>query len=276
MSVHLFRRLILACAAWAWAWSASAAGAVGATPGLGVEGTALVLHQPDGRVLKGRQLQGRVLSVADGQGITEVKLLSIKPDPEHAWLLRHEFRVRDEHGHWSAYCEPDYAGETWGVPLAIPEGQPGREGPITLSCSSGAVVKCLRFGYAYWRRGPHGEDLAPYHAACVHMVRADYCGDGKPATKAGTMIHIYDKLGIKGAESDPEARRHPDFAFEAGWGPQGAVCAARTRWPDLLTLQQLHASCPRLAQAAACTPRSAADMGALVFNASHRKARIGE
>lgn len=270
----LCRLIILGCIAPLCGAAAADAAPAGATPGLHVEGTALVLRQADGRILRGLQLQGQVLRVADADGVTEVKLASIKPDPQYPWLLRHDFQVRDEQGRWAALCGPNTAGETWGVPLAIPAGHPGREGPITLSCSSGAVVKCLRYGYPYWRKGPHGEDLAPYHAACVHMIRADYCGDGHPATRDGTMIHIVDPLGIRGG-SVADAR-HPGYGFEAGWNPQGAVCVARTRWPDLQTLEQLHAHCPRLAQAPACTPQSAAQMGALLLNASHLEPRIGE
>ena len=131
------------------------------------------------------------------------------------------------------------------------------------TCSSGAHVKCARFGYKPWGRGPKGEDLAPYHAACVHMVRADYCGTGTPHTRDGTMIQIYDHIGIR-----PEPPADPEHAFEAGWAASGAVCVARTRLSDVLTLEALAAECPALKHGAACNPDAAVAAGARVLNRS--------
>lgn len=236
------------------------------TPDLSVDHTAFVLRLPDDRVLRGLELQGAIVKLTLGDGrVGAVRLASIAPDPENRDILRHEFQVRDQEGAWQAYCEANFEGETCGVPVSVPVNHPGHEGAITLSCASGAVVKCLRYGYPWWGRGPHGEDLAPYHAACVHMIRADYCGDGRPATRAGTFTGIYDDIGIRLA-----ATSDPDWTFEAGWAPQGAVCVARTRWLDLLNLDQLRTSCPRLAQVAACTKDLARARGALLYNDSRQ------
>ena len=59
------------------------------------------------------------------------------------------------------------------------------------------------------------------------------------------------------------------MTFEAAWGPQGAVCVARTRIPEVATLDDVLAACPRLRAAptgANCTEASAT--GALLFNKS--------
>ncbi len=84
-----------------------------------------------------------------------------------------------------------------------------------------------------------GFGLAPapdhLHAACVQMVRADYCGDGRSHTQGGTLIQVYDDLGV-------QRRRPPsseDFTFKAGWTAQGAACVAHPRWRELGNIQEL-------------------------------------
>ena len=120
-------------------------------PDLKVEGSAFVLKLDDGRVLRGEQMQGAVVHLAvEGGQVGSIRLDSIKPDPEQADILRHDFRVQNEQGDWVPACSPNADGETWGFPVGLPEGHPGREGPITLTCASGAVGKCARFGYRPW------------------------------------------------------------------------------------------------------------------------------
>lgn len=243
-------------------------------PDMQMEGSAFVLKLDDGRVLRGTQMQGAIVHMAiEGGAVGLIRLDSIAPDPEHPDVLRHEFRVQDDRGGWVPACAPNADGETWGFPVALPEGHPGREGAITLTCVSGAVGKCARFGYRPWAKGPKGEDLLAYHAACVQMVRADYCGDGEPHTKDGTSIDIYDDLGMQ----TPGTKDDAEFAFEAGWGPGGAVCVARTRWSELQTREQLGRDCPRLSQdPAACDEDRARKAGALLFNRSRPVARTGK
>jgi len=232
---------------------------------LKVERTELVYRAPDGKVLRGAQLQGAIVTMGvDGGAATAIKLASITPDPDDPEILRHEFQVEKQPGRWESICTPTAAGETWGVPITLPEGHPGRESDVTFTCASGAVGKCLRFGYKPWAKGRHGEDLTPYHAACVHMVRADYTGKGEPHTKPGTLIVFRDDaVRWKHDEAAEEG-----FDFEAGWGHEAAVCVARTRRPELLTLEKLFAQSPRLAQAGPCTETSARQKGALLIQGS--------
>ena len=242
-------------------------------PDLTVEGSAFVLRLPDGKVLSGQQMQGAIVHLGiEGGQVSSVRLETIVPDKEQPDILRHDFRVQDAQGSWVPACTPNADGETWGFPVSLPPGHPGREGAITLTCVSGAVGKCARFGYRPWAKGPGGEDLTPYHAACVQMVRADYCGDGAPHTRDGTAIDIYDDLGIQKVSTLEDA----EFALEAGWGPKGATCVARTRWPDIQTREELGRTCPRLAQdAVACDEKAARQAGALLFNRSRLVARTG-
>jgi hypothetical protein len=94
------------------------------------------------------------------------------------------------------------------------------------------------------------------------MVRADYDGSGLSYTKNGTIIDIFDDLGIE----KPDSLDDPAFHFEAGWSPDGAVCVARTRWSDLLSLDDLVKRAPRLA--GPCSQEIARAKGAILFNGS--------
>ena len=235
---------------------------------LTVEGSALVLDVGDGSRLRGAELVGATLFLpVDDAPPAEVTIASVTPDPAQPDLLRHQFTVLDRGGNSVSACSPNIDGETWGFPVALPPGHPGREGAITITCASGAVGKCARFGYRPWSKGPRGEALAPLHAACVRMVRGDYCGDGQPHTKDGTGIDLYDDAGIQ----TPGTYEDAAFTFEAGWAPDGAVCVARTRWPDLISRDALFAQCPRLATTPVCDEATARKAGARLFNRTRIK-----
>lgn len=89
---------------------------------------------------------------------------------------------------------------------------------ITYSCMSGVIAKCVSWGYAPWLTS------AADHAACTRLARADYCGDGTSWTMDGTLIGVHDQLGVQ-----PQASGG-SLQFEAAWGPEGALCVARTRY----------------------------------------------
>jgi ADYC domain len=77
-----------------------------------------------------------------------------------------------------------------------------------------AAAKCERFGY--------DRETAPdHHAACVRMVRADYCGDGTSWTRNGAAINFYDSLGIHADATD--------WPVDAAWAPDGAICTNHIR-----------------------------------------------
>ncbi len=138
---------------------------------------------------------------------------------------------------------------------------------FSISCVSGVQAKCLRWGYRPWAQAPQGgQPLAPYYNACIRAARADYCGDDQPTTRDGTLIDLYDRVGVQKPESDPG-----QLQFEAGWAPQGAVCVNHVRIAENATLDAVQAACPRLAAApagAACNEAEALDRGALLFNRS--------
>lgn len=232
---------------------------------LDVEGSAFVLTLADGSTLRAAELTGAVVQFADADGVLRpLRLSAIEEDPEQPALWRHDFEMADDEGQWHSVCEPDIEGATWGFPVALPEGHPGWEARITLTCASGAVAKCARFGYTPWGSDADRASRVELHAACVHMVRADYCADDAAWTRDGTAIDIYDDLGIQVSDGDAA----DGFAFEAGWTPQGAVCVAQTRWPDLLDRAELLQRCPRLAELAECDETTARAAGAQLFNRS--------
>jgi hypothetical protein len=243
------------------------ASADGQVPLLGVDGSAFVLHTGDGHSLRGAELVGAELAIDANMTI---RIDGVRADPLDASgeVLLHRFSVRVGDGAWENPCEaaPDGTREAFPIPGRWDANGRYRadHAHFAISCTSGAQAKCVRFGYRPWKQAADGARLASLYEACVHMVRADYCGDGTPATRNGTLIDVYDRHGIQASAEDPELH------FEAGWSAQGAVCVARTRIADELDLAALAQRCPRLKNALGtrCDEGRAKSLGALVFNRS--------
>jgi hypothetical protein len=182
------------------------------------------------------------------------------------WL--HRFSVRDGGtGEWRALCAtPGPDGSLAGFPLAGSWTADGRHlrgaAGFTVTCTAGAIGKCVRFGYKPWRDAA-GEPLWDYHQACVRMVRADYAGDGVGHTRNGTLVDLFDRLGIQQPGVDPPGHA---LAFEAAWSPEGAVCVRRTRIPELLSNEELAAHYPQLA--GKIGPACSGKVDALLWNRS--------
>lgn len=111
---------------------------------------------------------------------------------------------------------------------------------FTLTCTAGANGKCARLGYIPGFITPEGKPLTPYFESCVRMMRADYCGDGRPNTEAGVAVEMLDRAGRQPDWYDPS------MTFEAAWGPHGAVCVKRPRDDNRLSLDDVLDRCPRL------------------------------
>ncbi|MBV8189354.1 MAG: hypothetical protein JOY64_25610 [Alphaproteobacteria bacterium] len=239
-----------------------------ATPALGeqptvnaiaVEGTEFVVTLNDGRSLRSKDLVGAVLDVRFEGRPAKVRIAQIELDPGDksgtVWL--HTLEQRQADGSWANLCTPGPDKRQQGFPLMV-------DGSLELTCSSGALGKCVRFGYRPWADGPGGQSLAPQHAACVHMVRGDYGGDGQPWTRDGVLIDIFDPKGIQTADDGT------DLAFEAGWTTQGAVCVHHVRVKENTTLAALEERYPQLRgrTGAICTADFARGLGAIVLNRS--------
>lgn len=223
-----------------------------------VSGTRVIVRKADGTVASNEELIGSLL-VARGEGgiRNAFRVDSIEPDPKDPTgeTLLYGFSAKDPAtGAWTSVCKPDAAGVARGFPLEgvwTPSGEHVHApGQFEITCTSGAIGKCVRMGYKPWK----SEALWDRHQACVRMVRADYCGDGSAHTRDGMKIDVYDDAGIQKDEPEPGMR------FEAGWAKDGAVCVSHTRVPDVWTLDQVRAACPDRLGAltgAACTEERA-------------------
>jgi hypothetical protein len=240
------------------------------TPSVEVAGTLFRVTILDGRVLTSPELIGAVLDVIDEAGrIMTVRIEAVIRDPSDSegdvWL--HRFSILDPWtGGWHELCAPAPDGTVAGFPVKGSWTSDRRHlrgsSGFTVTCTSGAIGKCVRFGYKPWREA-RGVPLWDYHQACVRMVTADYGGDGVGHTRDGTAIDPFDRLGIQRPEPDPGGH---DLKFEAAWGPDGAICVRRTRIPELLSIDELAERYPQLGDRIGANCSEAVD--ALIWNRS--------
>lgn len=229
---------------------------------LTADGTEFVLTLEDGRVLRSADLVGATLMISSGGREMPVRIASVEEDAEAVGgrVLLHRLLVKDEAGLESSLCTPDARGRSLGFP--VPDGKGGFE----LTCTSGAVGKCIRWGYRFWEEKPGGPPLRALHTSCIRMTRADYGGDSRTFTRDGTMIFFCDRFGVVPCEDDAP------MEFEAAWGVDGAICVAHPRIAELTSLERLAERYPRLANhlgAAHCSLEGAMqDSAALLFNRS--------
>jgi len=253
----------------------AAAPVVGASPvagvaGVDVEGTRFRVTMTDGQVRHSDTLVGAVLTMGINGGLARIRIDSVTADPKESargvWL--HTISVQMQDGSWRNPCVADPDGKHYAFPLAgrtgpggLREAEPGR---FELICSAGALAKCARFGYLPWTTGPDGKPLIETYNACVRLLRGDYGGRDEPLTNNGMWVDIYDVQGIQETDGDPT------LSFEAGWGPNGAVCVHHPRVKENVTLEQLEARYPQLRgrTGAICTEEFARAHGALIFNRS--------
>jgi hypothetical protein len=168
---------------------------------------------------------GTILQALDeaGRAVT-LRIDGSEPDPKDVDGELRLYRVSIQVGDgWQPYCLPDVTGLSAAIPAQGSWGWDGvrKEAPpgaFTFACTNGAIGKCMRWGYKPWKSAG-GISLDQHHGACVRMVRADYCGDGRSHTVNGTPIDVYDRLGIQ----KPEASASESEELEAAWGPDGAT-----------------------------------------------------
>jgi len=187
---------------------------------------------------------GTVLTAHNEQGVPmTLRIEAVEKDAQDpdgdVFLYEASFRDPTDGG-WKPFCLPDHDGKNRAIPLQGSWDATRNHVPsasvITFACTNGALGKCVRFGYKPWKT-LYGISLADYHQACVHMVPADYCGDGRAHTRNGTQIDVYDRLGIQ------KRTPTPDMVFEAAWSPHGAVYLEKPRFGGE-RLEDLVAECP--------------------------------
>jgi hypothetical protein len=264
MRANLAATVVLAAA---FALPSPPASSAGGAPRIEVVGT--VLRVTDGeRIVEGAALVGAVLTLGVGGDAVRARIAGVEVDATDPLgeVLLYDVRVVAADGTESPLCRPDAGGRTLGFPLAgRTDGtgalKPSDDGAFEFVCASGAQGKCVRFGYAPWRTAPDGSPMRPLYDACVRMVRADYCGDGRSFTRDGTMIGIADVAGVNAVGAAELADE--GLTFEAAWTPEGATCLARPRLEDVDTIESVVGVCPALegrAGPAACSPESAGGM----------------
>ena len=187
--------------------------------------------------------QGEVMAARDENGAeVTLRIDSVEKDAKDAEGDIHLYAVsyRDPaDSSWKPYCLPDRDGKALAIPLSGFWNQTRdhvqADDVVTFACTNSPLAKCVRWGYKPWKT-VGGVSLRDHHLACVRMTRADYCGDGRPHTRDGTRIDLWDRLGIQ--KREPE----PGMVFEGAWSPRGAVYLAKARYGE--TLESLLAECP--------------------------------
>jgi hypothetical protein len=242
-------------------------GSVPAAAGaLTVQDTEFVLQADDGRVVRGEQLAGTVLTLRVGERQVAIQLGGAETVEAagHEVMLYRLLVLDPVSGGARPLCNVDAKGREVGFP--VPDGAGG----FSLTCTSGAEAKCILMGYRPWEARADGVPMRDLHRACIHLIRADYGGDDHPTTRDGTMIDIYDKFGIQSPTDTA-------MTLEAAWGVDGAICVVHPRFEDKITLQEIAERYPRLRNALgseACNDRTAGtDPRVLLFNRS--KAGMG-
>ena len=81
---------------------------------------------------------------------------------------------------------------------------------FTWACRGKTIGKCVELGYKTYK------GYADHMATCVRLLRGDYCGNGSAYTVDGTLLNLYDNVGV---QADAE-NWHP----EGEWTPAGARC----------------------------------------------------
>ena len=195
-------------------------------------------------IYRGSQLErSRWLIEKQQGGVTQTREMTIHAyarDPQeklHRYVLAypdnrgygahaHNARVPRLPGDRRSACVPDENGNIEAVLLAdhhvdLASSQVStRANTLMFACLSGALGKALRWGY---RPGTANIDGAAYQAA-IHMVRADYCGDGVSWTEPGQEIDLRDNYAVNDWKNPGQFT-----ATEAIWGTNGAICLGTPR-----------------------------------------------
>jgi hypothetical protein len=216
-----------------------------------------------GASLAGSRVRGK-LRCKTGRLDVDFQVVAAVADTPDRWLYDVELFAPSANGKgaWVKVCPADPAAPDRHLALALPgtwedDGSySATPGKVTLACAESTAAKCVRV----WGYKP-GDEL---HVACTRMARADYCGDGVPQTKDGTLVDVWDTEGI--SRPADAANRRPTAHFEAAWTARGAVCKDHLRWADQTPACAL--GLPTCSTEAAAKALGDAGSRRLVFNAS--------
>ena len=186
--------------------------------GASLNGNMIGAYTAGGTPITGTELVGAELTgtLSSGASLT-LRIDSMTQLSADTWA----YGVSFEHdGGWSSYCGTDANGAIEAIPVGGVWNQDfGSAGggswsddgtQFTFACRHASIAKCVELGYEPWKG--YGDELL----SCVRMLRADYCGDGISYTVNGTLINVYDGVGI---QTDTES-----WPVDATWTPDGAGC----------------------------------------------------
>ena len=198
-----------------------------------------------GQSVAGADFAGATVLQHDPDGLTtETTITAVQSDPQDAEILLYTLTAYDTTtGSQQNLCDPD----PWGGQYAtVVRGSWTFSGDhvnvatdLMFACTSGVVAKCARWGYKPWKT-VNGRQLSDYHQACTRMARADYCGDGVTHTDDGTLIDLYDDLGIQVRSG---ISLTSPLIFDAAWTTAGAYCMTKDRWLKLSSLASVTLDC---------------------------------
>lgn len=120
-------------------------------------------------------------------------------DPDQEIYLYTVLYKKSPDSQWQNLCKSDGDNLTKAILLSGEWDKTGKHidnQEVTIACINGVLAKCVRWGYKPWKT-IEAISLRDYHQACTRMARADYCGNGISHTKDGTIIDLYDRLGIQ-------------------------------------------------------------------------------
>ncbi len=203
--------------------------------GITLDGSNLTAIHTDGSTSSGLALIGAEFDTTMGVGTPiSIRIDNVEVEPSfykkssvYMYTVLYRF---DASSSWQPFCGLRDGSPIRAVPLkgrwdyrqGVEGGGSKINDPdmITFACEGYTLQKCVRLGYEPWRKR-NGVLLDDHHQTCVRVHRADYCGDGRAFTKNGTLINLYDHLGV---QKDTET-----WAFESEWSPDGAVCVKQQR-----------------------------------------------
>lgn len=249
------------------AWAASAVSLVAqASPSATLELGSLVVTRTDGIRIEGARLVGSTLTVRfDSGDLIPVRIDAAYRDPHDArGAMLYELSLPAAQG-ISDVCPVAPDGTKAALLLPGTWSADGRQisaTGITVACTSGAMGKCVRWGYKPWLNEGHMMD---HYLACTRAVTADYCGNGRTHTRNGMAIDIYDQIGVQQRASESKSQA---YTFESAWNAIGAVCVAHVRvpqWTIDAAIEACSTRLPLISQGEACTEESARAAGALIY-----------
>jgi hypothetical protein len=191
--------------------------------GTSLSGVTIKANSASGPPMAGLGLVGSTWTSASSNG-TSVKLRidgAAQGTVPNADLWYYAISYQTTTG-WNPLCGLDVAtgqpvqavsvAGVWGVTAADSAHYASSTTQFTLACRDTTVAKCVELGYKTYKG--YSNQLM----SCVRMLRGDFCGTGSAYTINGTLLNVYDNVGV---QLDTQA-----WAPEAEWTPTGARCVS--------------------------------------------------